>query len=268
MTGPALYDRIGHGYPTTRRPDPAILAALTAAIRPTCQGRYLDLGCGTGNYTRRLAEHGGDWVGLDASQVMLDQACLVSSSVHWQRGDAANLPFADAQFDAVVSTLTIHHFAGLDGPMCEVRRVLRDGPFVLFTAFPDQMRDYWLCHYFPGMMQRSSLKMPERDRVLTSLTRAGFASIEVKPFDVTPLLEDMFLYSGRQRPRLYLDPAVRANISSFATLCEPGELAQGLAALERDLNTGAFEAVAARYGSPSGDYAFVVARPDNTGDSQ
>lgn len=53
--------------------------------------------------------------------------------------------------------------------------------------------------------------------------RAGFASFPVKPLDVSPQHEDLFLYSGHLRPRLYPDPAVHANISSFVTLCEPAD---------------------------------------------
>lgn len=67
----ALYDHIGNHYDITRRADPALLARLRAHLQPRPQGRYLDLACGTGNYTRALADSGVSVCGLDASPTML-----------------------------------------------------------------------------------------------------------------------------------------------------------------------------------------------------
>jgi hypothetical protein len=138
--------------------------------------------------------------------------------------------------------------------------VLDRGRFVVFTAFPEQMRGYWLCHYFPEMMRRSIEQMPSRESVVAALQDAGFTIEEIVPFHVTDRLQDLFLYAGKERPRLYLDPLVRANIFSFAALCSPDELEAGLRALGDDLESGEFGRVAERYSSPDGDYAFVVGR--------
>ena len=51
-------------------------------------------------------------------------------------------------------------------------------------------------------------------------------------------LQDHFLYCGKHRPELYFDPAIRAGISSFADLCEPEEVTEGLARLRADLDAG------------------------------
>src|SRR5260370_39047567 len=67
----AIYQRIGHGYDLTRRADPYITSRLAfhLQIHPDC--RYLDVACGTGNYTHALAKTGGAWSGLDQSAAML-----------------------------------------------------------------------------------------------------------------------------------------------------------------------------------------------------
>jgi len=75
-------------------------------------------------------------------------------------------------------------------------------------------------------------------------------------------LQDLFLYSGKRRPELYLDPNVRKNISSFAKLAPRTELEQGLARLSIDLQTGAFVSIKARFATEAGDYAFIIARAD------
>ena len=51
---------------------------------------------------------------------------------------------------------------------------------------------------------------------------------------------DGFLYAFWKRPRAYLDPAVRAGISSFAA-ANPGSYADGLARLSADLESGRWD---------------------------
>jgi len=254
----ALYDSIGKGYDATRRADPALSATLAHWLKVRDGACFLDVGCGTGNYTTALAALGGTWHGLDASRQMLDVARQRATPVHWLLGNAHALPFAPRRFDGVLCTLAIHHFAGLQAPFAEVARVLADGPFVIFTAFAEQMQHYWLGRYFPQMMQRSTEQMPRRTAVLDALSDAGFQTPRILPFHVTNELQDLFLYSGKHRPQLYLDAAVRANISSFARLCAAQELQDGLAALRADLAAGHWAGAAP--GEPAaGDYAYVIA---------
>ena len=257
---PATYDRIGSSYARTRRADPGIVDAIAAELALAPTGRYLDLGCGTGNYTAALAARGGVWTAVDVSAVMLNQARGKAQEIDWLQASAASLPLADRAFDGAICTLAIHHFLGLDAPFAEVRRCLRGGCFVIFTGLAEQMRNYWLGHYFPQMMARSIEAMPCEAAILRSLSRAGFDSITVRPFFVTNELQDLFLYSGKHRPELYLDAEVRRNISSFATLAPPGEIEHGLERLAADLCTGTFEAIRTRHKDRRGDYALIVAR--------
>ena len=243
----------------TRCADPGIAGTLARHLAMPARGHALDLACGTGNYTAALAARGGTWTGLDVSATMLAQARLAAAPVTWLCGDAAALPFADSRFDAVLCTLAIHHFAALDAAFAQVHRVLRrGGRFVVFTAFAEQMHHYWLGRYFPQMLQRSIAKMPAQAVVQGALRTAGFTQVRVQPYLVNAQLQDLFLYAGKQRPTMYLDAAVRANISSFAALCPPDELSAGLDALRVDLAHGRW-AGAAPAGAAAGDYAYVIA---------
>ena len=262
----ALYDRIGGTYATTRRADPAIAKALARALGLAPGGAYLDLACGTGNYTLALSRLGGTWTAIDVSIRMLRQARPQSDDIAWVLAGAQALPFADTAFDGAICTLAIHHFARLEAPLAEVHRTLRPGaPFVIFTGLAEQMRQYWLCHYFPEMMPPSIARMPTGPRLSEALRQAGFDAITVTPISVTDSLQDLFLYSGKHRPALYLDGAIRANISSFANLAPPDELRSGLERLAADLDRGAFAAVQARYATDAGDYAFITARSSANG---
>lgn len=257
-----LYDLIGKTYATSRRADPSIVQTLARELGITPSGTYLDVACGTGSYTVALSGLGGAWSAADVSKVMLAQASEKSSAIAWTRSSADVLPFPDAAFDGAICTLAIHHFADLTAPFAEVRRTLRAGPFVIFTGLAEQMRHYWLCHYFPEMMARSIEKMPSEPQIRAALSKSGFTSVKVTPFLVTNELQDLFLYSGKHRPDLYLDPAVRDNISSFANLAPVTELQDGLALLASDIQTGTVTSVIAKYAAEVGDYAFIIAHAD------
>ena len=255
----ALYDAIGASYGATRRADCGIRDELVKHVELRASEDFLDLGCGTGNYTCALAAAGGQWHGVDASAEMLDQARSKDCQVSWMLADAQSLPYEDGTFAGAICTLAIHHFPSLEAPFAEVARVLRAGRFVLFTAFPEQMRSYWLCHYFPQMMEKSIERMPRKETVLRALGEAGFSAPSIVPFAVCHGLQDLFLYSGKVHPQLYLNASVRSNISSFATLCLPSELEEGLERLQADIAKNRFQCVARQYASTEGDYAFVVA---------
>lgn len=257
-----VYDSIGSTYCVTRRADPRITLELARLLGIDDDACYLDVACGAGNYTCALAALGGRWHGLDISETMLRQAKEKDSGVAWKAGNADALPYGDAAFNGAVCSLAIHHFSELAEPFREVWRVLDEGRFVIFTAFPEQMHAYWLCHYFPEMMRISAENMPARESVVSALESAGFDIESIIPFTVTRHLQDLFLYSGKERPEFYFDPEVRANISSFASICEQQELDDGLRQLRADLDSGEFERVAQRYSavaSGAGDYAYIVA---------
>lgn len=255
----ALYDRIGEGYDRTRRADPRIVARLRALLEPRAGGRYLDLACGTGSATRALAAEGGAWTGVDVSQRMLRRARARRAGVAWVQASAGSLPFRGDAFDGAICTLAVHHFQDRQEVFREVRRVLRSGPIVLFVCEVGRTRRFWLREYFPRMFQRIAAKEPTEAEMLDALRSAGFTDLRTEPWWVPDDLVDHFLYCGKRRPELYLDPAIRAGISSFAQLADPAEVDEGLARLRADLASGRFEEVAAAHPTPDGDYLFVRA---------
>lgn len=85
----------------------------------------LDLGCGDGQLTQRIAVTGAKVVGVDASPEML--AAARSAGIDAREGRAESLPFADRSFDAVFSNAALHWVRDQDAMMEQVRRVLRPG---------------------------------------------------------------------------------------------------------------------------------------------
>lgn len=112
--------------------DQRIVSLLTL----TASDRVLDLGCGTGVLTRMIADQlkpdaGGVSVGIDAAAKMIRIACKKrgNETCRFEVAAAESLPYEDASYDAVVSSLFFHHVP-LDlkeKALSEAFRVLRPG---------------------------------------------------------------------------------------------------------------------------------------------
>ena len=256
-----LYDNIGSGYDTTRKADPGILLESASLLGIREGGKYLDIACGTGNYTVGLSQIGGAWFACDSSERMLSKARKKSTSVLWSLCDVENLSYPSEYFDGVYCSLAIHHFPNLGASFKEVQRVLKPGAsFILFTALPGQMENYWLNHYFPQMMQKACRQMPSLEDIRLALEGASLALVSSKLFNVSLDLQDLFLYSGKQRPELYLSDTVRSGISSFHGMCPAEELTSALARLKADIDSQHIQKVMRDYDNDVGDYIFINAR--------
>jgi ubiquinone/menaquinone biosynthesis C-methylase UbiE len=118
----------------------------------------LDIGCGTGTLAiaaKRHIGHGGRVCGVDASPEMLARARKKADKagveVTFERGIVEALPFPDHQFDAVLSTVMLHHLGRAARQQCaqEVRRVLKPGGRVLAVDFakPKEGKRGLLTHF-------------------------------------------------------------------------------------------------------------------------
>jgi ubiquinone/menaquinone biosynthesis C-methylase UbiE len=114
------YARYRPGYPST------FFSDLVARFHLDGTGRLLDLGCGTGQLTLRLAEHVATAIGIDPEPEMLTEAASQAraagvGNVTWAQGSSADLPGELGHFDLVTMGRSFHWMdrervlAALDG---------------------------------------------------------------------------------------------------------------------------------------------------------
>jgi SAM-dependent methyltransferase len=103
----------------------ALLAEwLVLALQPQAGERILDLGCGDGFLTRKIAESGAIVVGVDASPQMVAAAKERGVEARCVSGEA--LPF-DHEFDAVFSNAALHWMSDQDAVLHGIYRALKPG---------------------------------------------------------------------------------------------------------------------------------------------
>ena len=259
----AKYNHIGKGYNNTRKADPYVLERLHYHLNPINEGLYLDIGCGTGNYTSKLHDKETRFIGIDPSEKMLEKAKNAHPQIEWKLGIAENISLENNSINGVVGTLTLHHWNNLEKGFSELFRVMK--PYtnmVFFTATPQQMEGYWLNHYFPQMLADSIQQMPSLEKITKAMNAAGFSDIFTEKYNIQPNLKDVFLYTGKENPTLYLNENVRNGISSFSHLAHQDEVQKGLAKLEKDIASGEINKIMRNYENKDGDYLFILSQKE------
>ncbi|WP_237477473.1 class I SAM-dependent methyltransferase [Lichenibacterium dinghuense] len=160
----------------------ADLDEMEDCIRGAGLGRALDLGCGGGHVSYRAAPHVGAVVACDVTPAMLDAVARTAAgrglaNVETRRAGAEALPFADAEFDAVLCRFTAHHWADVEAGLREARRVLKPGGLAVFmdaVAPPDRAADTHL-QAVELLRDASHVRDYAVSEWLAMLGRAGFA---------------------------------------------------------------------------------------------
>ena len=132
--------------------------------------RILDIGCGSCELDRLLAEHNGRRiVGVDISDTKFPEEEAHTGAIQCRKGDAGNLEFLkDGSMDTVVSVYALHEMKDVLKALKEAHRVLRRGGRVLIIDFPKASlaQRLWNENYYT------------RSQVASMLRQGGFIDVE------------------------------------------------------------------------------------------
>ncbi len=167
-----LYPPIAHN-PLMRAEQQAMLE-----FWPDVAGlRVLDLACGTGRYSRLLAEaNAAEVIALDFCVPMLMQVPNGSRVC----ASMMQLPFGAETFDAVISGLALGHAAAVDLWLAEIARVLRDGGTLLYSDFHPEAARAGLTRSFKDIDDETCSVPHAKYPVNTQMDAAKAAGLRVE----------------------------------------------------------------------------------------
>jgi SAM-dependent methyltransferase len=157
---------------------------LIDCAKITAGHRVVDIGCGTGGFTRAIADMASAAVtGIDISERFIEFARDASvpkhGSVTWKVGSAESLPIADGSFDCAVLSLVLHQLANPRPAAAEAfRSLVADGHVVVRTVAPEDVAARVPYRFFPSMSAVDTDRMPPLEEVEGWLKDAGFVVTE------------------------------------------------------------------------------------------
>jgi SAM-dependent methyltransferase len=148
----------------------------------------LELGCGTGYFTRELKHSGAEIVAIDISPELLEIAKAESSApnVRYEIQNACALTYPDGIFDSVVGSSILHHLE-IEEALAEVYRVLKPGGTIYFTE-PNMLNPQIAIQKNVPWVKRRLGDSPNetaffRWPLRRLLEETGYRDVHVDPFD-------------------------------------------------------------------------------------
>jgi SAM-dependent methyltransferase len=159
---------------------------LSSHLKPGMS--VLELGCGTGSFTRELARSGADVVAIDVSPELLEMAKANCSApnVQYQIQNAYALSYSEGAFDSVVGSSVLHHLE-VEKALRGAYRVLKPGGTIYFTE-PNMLNPQIAIQKNVPWIKRKLGDSPDetaffRWPLRRLLEKTGYRNIRIDPFD-------------------------------------------------------------------------------------
>jgi SAM-dependent methyltransferase len=135
----AVWNSGGAAYDEISRSVADAIEHCVSRLAPQAGEKILDVATGTGWTARRLAQHGARVVGIDLGPDLIEAARRYAGQqklrIEFRVGDAERLPFADDDFDAVVSTFGVMFATRPERAAAEIARACRKGGRLALTTW-------------------------------------------------------------------------------------------------------------------------------------
>jgi SAM-dependent methyltransferase len=148
----------------------------------------LELGCGTGSFTRELARSGAEVFAIDVSPELLEiaDANCSAPNVQYQIQNAYALTYSEGTFDSVVGSSVLHHLE-IEAALREIYRVLKPRGTILLTE-PNMLNPQIAIQKNIPWIKRKLGDSPDetaffRWPLRRLLEQTGYRDVRIDPFD-------------------------------------------------------------------------------------
>jgi len=145
----ASFSKAAASYDSVADLQRAVGSELMSRLPDITPERWLDLGSGTGYFSRVLEKNflDSEGIALDIAEGMLRHARPLGGAQHYVAGDAENLPLRDASVKLMFSSLAVQWCSDFAAVLSEARRVLQPGGIFGFASLCVgtlyELRDSW-----------------------------------------------------------------------------------------------------------------------------
>jgi SAM-dependent methyltransferase len=176
-----------------------ITAALFEAASPRAGETVIDVGCGSGETTLRLAAITGVALGVDVSEPLVarakERARTAGSPARFEVADATAYDFAGEAADLMTSRFGVMFFAEPAKSFANLRKGLKPGARLVFACWREPKLNPWLMAPYtaaikhapapprPGPNDPGPFSFADEQRVRGILGEAGFDGITLSPRD-------------------------------------------------------------------------------------
>lgn len=192
--------------------------------------RVLEVGCGTGFFSKIFLEYGVHLHSIDLSPELIQKAKERCMSLGGERGDfrvadIENLPYEDETFDAVVGARVLHHL-DMETSFHEIFRVLKKGGSIAFCE-PNMLNPQIMIQKNIPFIKRLMGDTPDETaffkwQLKKFLSKRGFSDILIEPFDFLHPWTPKSLVSYVEKFGFFLErvPLVREIAGSLKILAQ------------------------------------------------
>jgi ubiquinone/menaquinone biosynthesis C-methylase UbiE len=166
--------------------------------------RVLDVACGAGKLVRAIAPQVERAVGVDLSPEMIERARQQTAAdptapadrIDFVTGPSEDLPFADGEFTAVITTTAFHHFPDPAASVREMARVLAPGGRIVIgdsvrDTLPAKLGDAFLRRF-----ERGHVGLQDEEGFERLLAEAGIEARSSRP-----VMLGLYAFTGGRKPQ-------------------------------------------------------------------
>jgi len=107
-------------------------------LEPSSDDKFLDIACGQGMFTNKLARMGCDVYGIDISEEDIEIAKIFAEKYNvccdFKVGNAEKLPYSNESFDKIICSSSLEHFENSSDAVKEMWRVLKNDGLLVLTV--------------------------------------------------------------------------------------------------------------------------------------